>query len=77
MHLLDRFLTCSGPRVALGEELAAVGATSMGMVVRSFQLAGGEVGLVGVIGVRHMNYPYLVPVVDFVGQRMAEQGGGL
>jgi len=77
MHLLDRFLTASGPRVALGGELAAVGATSMGMVVRSFQLAGGEVGLVGVIGMRHMNYPYLVPVVDFVGQRLAEQGGGL
>ncbi len=74
MHLLDRFLTSPGPRVALGGELAAVGATSMGMVVRSFQLAGGEVGLVGVLGVRHMNYPYLVPVVDFVGQRMAEQG---
>ncbi len=77
MHLLDRFLTSAGLRVALGGELAAVGATRMGMVVSSFRLAGGEVGLVGVIGVRHMNYPYLVPVVDFVGQRMAEQGGGL
>lgn len=77
MHLLDRYLTSPGPRVALGGELAFMGAARMGMVVRSFQLAGGEVGLVGVIGVRHMNYPYLVPVVDFVGQRMGEQGGGL
>lgn len=77
LHLLDRFLTAAGPRVVLGEDLAAMGTTSMGMVVRSFQLAGGELGLVGVIGVRYMNYPYLVPVVDFVGQRMAEQWGGL
>lgn len=77
MHLLDRFLTSPGPRVALGGELAFLGTTGLGMVIRSFELAGGEVGLVGVIGVRHMNYPYLVPVVDFVGQRMAEHGGGV
>lgn len=76
MHLLDRFLASPGPHVAVGGELAFLGAPSLGMVIRSFRLGGGEVGLVGVIGVRHMNYPYLVPVVDFVGQRLAGQGGG-
>ncbi|MEP0773423.1 MAG: heat-inducible transcription repressor HrcA [Acidobacteriota bacterium] len=76
MHLLDRFLASPGPYVAVGGELAFLGAPSLGMVIRSFRLGGGEVGLVGVIGVRHMNYPYLVPVVDFVGQRLAGQGGG-
>ncbi len=76
MHLLDRFLASTGPYVAVGGELAFLGAPSLGMVIRSFRLGGGEVGLVGVIGVRHMNYPYLVPVVDFVGQRLAGQGGG-
>lgn len=77
MHLLDRFLSAPRPCVALGEELAFMGATSMSMVIRSFRLAGGEAGLVGVIGVRHMNYPYLIPVVDFVGQRMAATGEGV
>lgn len=76
MHLLDRFLISPGPWVALGGELSFLGITRMGMVIRSFRLAGGEAGLVGIIGVRYMNYPYLVPVVDFVGQRLAEQGGG-
>lgn len=76
IHLLDRFLASPGPNVAVGDELAFLGAPSLAMVTRSFRLAGDEVGLVAVIGVRHMNYPYVVPVVDFVGQRLAEHGGG-
>jgi heat-inducible transcriptional repressor len=71
LQLLDEFLAQRGPWVVLGSQMAFVGASDMGMILSSFQLAGGETGLVGVIGLRHMNYPYLIPMVDFVGQRLS------
>ena len=67
VRLLDDFMAGSGARVLFGSQLALGTSEDLGMIVRSFELAGGESGMVGIIGRRSMDYPHLIPVVEYIG----------
>lgn len=75
LELLDRFLSAEGPQVLVGAELDLGGVDDLSIIVTSYRLATGEVGLVGVIGLKWMNYPHIMPVVDFLGRCVAEAWG--
>lgn len=69
--LLNQLLAPTGPRVLVGSDLALDASGTLGMVVSPYELATGEAGLVGVIGLKRMNYPQIIPVVDYVGTYLA------
>lgn len=74
VSLLNRFLSQRGPRVVMGSELALRGEGDIGLIITSFEAPGGESGLVGVIGLKRMDYLRIIPVVDFVGHYLAGLG---
>ncbi|MCS7182084.1 MAG: heat-inducible transcriptional repressor HrcA [Thermoanaerobaculum sp.] len=74
LQLLDNYLTAPGPRVVFGRELAFDAEGKLSLIVTSFHLASGEEGLVGVVGFKRMDYPRIVPMVDFVGRFIAALG---
>jgi heat-inducible transcriptional repressor len=74
LNLLNDYLAASGPLVVIGSEFALAGSDDLGLIVRSFQCESGERGLVGVIGLKRMDYPRIIPIVDFVGKRVAKVG---
>ncbi len=67
VRLLDDFMAGNGACVLFGSQLALGASEDLGMIIRSFELAGGESGIVGIIGRRSMDYPHLIPVVEYIG----------
>jgi heat-inducible transcriptional repressor len=74
VNLLNRYLSQRGPRVVIGSELAIGGRDDLGLIVTSFSVPSGESGLVGVIGLKRMDYGRIIPVVDFVGHYLSGVG---
>jgi heat-inducible transcriptional repressor len=72
LKVLNEFLGVDDARSLAGSQFALAGGGEVGLVVTSFSLATGEHGLVGVIGPKRMDYPRIIPVVDFVGQCLGE-----
>ncbi len=72
LKVLNEFLSVDDARVLVGSQFALAAGGEVGLVVTSFDLATGEHGLVGVIGPKRMNYPRIIPVVDFVGHCLGE-----
>ena len=77
LSLLNRYLARSGPRLVIGSELSSLGNGELGLIVTSFEVPSGESGLVGVIGLKCMDYSRIIPIVDFVGQHLAGVSGDL
>jgi heat-inducible transcriptional repressor len=75
LSLLNGYLVATGPRVVLGSELPLAGGTDLSLVARPFECRSGERGLVGVIGLKRMDYSRIIPIVDFLGRRVAGVGG--
>ncbi len=79
LALLNGYLAYAGPRVLFGSEFSLVGGDDLGLIVTSFHRASGEDGLIGVVGLKRMDYPRIIPIVDYIGQylsgREAEPGG--
>jgi len=75
LSLLTTYLAASGPRVVLGSEFSLAGSDDVGLIVTSFQRSSGERGVVGVIGLKRMDYPRIIPIVDYVGHFLASPGG--
>jgi heat-inducible transcriptional repressor len=73
LKVLNEFLGVGDTRVLVGSQFALAAGGEMGLVVASFRLATGEHGLVGVIGPKRMDYPRIIPVVDFVGHYLGER----
>jgi heat-inducible transcriptional repressor len=73
LKVLNEFLGVGDARVLVGSQFALAAGGEMGLVVASFRLATGEHGLVGVIGPKRMDYPRIIPVVDFVGHCLGER----
>ena len=73
LKVLNEFLGVEDTRVLVGSQFALAAGGDMGLVVASFRLATGEHGLVGVIGPKRMDYPRIIPVVDFVGHYLGER----
>lgn len=75
LKLLNTYLSGSGPRVSVGSDFTLAEGGDLGLVVTTFELVTGERGLVGVIGHKRMNYQGIIPIVDFIGNHLAEVGG--
>lgn len=60
-------------RILIGEDLGAVSFTPVGIVCASFH-AGGHNGSLGVIGPARLNYPYVIPLVRYLGRLVNEMG---
>ncbi len=79
LALLNGYLAYAGPRVLFGSEFALAGGDDLGLIVTSFHRSSGEDGLIGVIGLKRMDYPRIIPIVDYIGQYLsgtgAEPGG--
>ena len=73
LKVLNEFLGVGDTLVLVGSQFALAAGGEMGLVVASFRLATGEHGLVGVIGPKRMDYPRIIPVVDFVGHYLGER----
>lgn len=74
LQLLAAYLSSRGPRVVFGRELFLSEEGELSLIVTSFHLKGGEEGLVGVLGFKRMNYPRILPLVDYMGRLIAKQG---
>ncbi len=79
LSLLNGYLAYSGPRVLFGSEFSLVGGDDLGLIVTPFHRSSGEDGLIGVVGLKRMDYPRIIPIVDYIGQYLtgagAEPGG--
>ncbi len=75
LALLDQYLTGVGPRAILGSELSGEAGGEISVVLTSFQLPTGESGVVGVLGHKRMDYPHIIPIVDYIGHYLGEGGG--
>lgn len=75
LSLLNEYLAATGTRVAVGSELPLASDGDLGLIVTSFQCASGERGVVGVIGLKRMEYSRIIPVVEFIGGYLGELGG--
>lgn len=76
LQLLDTYLEAPGPRVVFGPELSFDVEGKLSLIVTSFHLESGEEGVVGVVGFKRMDYPRIVPIVDFVGRFITAMGMG-
>jgi heat-inducible transcriptional repressor len=76
LKVLNEFLGVGDARVVVGPQFALAAGGEVGLVVASFRLATGEQGLVGVIGPKRMNYPRIIPVVDYVGHCIGDRRPG-
>lgn len=80
LRLLDGYVAASGPCVVIGSEFTLVGGDGLSFVARPFLRPGGERGLIGVIGLKRMDYQRIIPLVDCVGTYLDDIGavpGGL
>jgi heat-inducible transcriptional repressor len=74
LALLNDYLVSSGPRVLVGSEFTLAGGDDLGLIVTSFHRASGEQGLIGVVGLKRMDYPRIIPIVDYIGQYLTGAG---
>jgi heat-inducible transcriptional repressor len=74
LTLLNDFVAASGPRVLLGSEFSLVGGDDLGLIMTSFHRASGEQGLIGVVGLKRMDYPRIIPIVDYIGNYLTRTG---
>ncbi|MFI5167505.1 MAG: heat-inducible transcriptional repressor HrcA [Thermoanaerobaculales bacterium] len=75
LSLLNDYLAGTGPRAVLGSEFSLAGNDDLGLIVTSFERASGERGLVGVIGLKCMDYPRIIPIVDHLGHYLGDPSG--
>ncbi len=74
--LLNRCLDGDGVRVVLGQDSRLTEELDFGLVVRSYRAGDGVSGSVAVIGPARMEYPRMVPLVNYLGERLSEAFAG-
>lgn len=74
LSLLNQYMQASGTRVAVGSELPLASDGDLGLIVTTFQCPSGERGVVGVIGLKRMEYSRIIPVVEFIGSYLGARG---
>jgi len=70
--LLNRCLDGDGVRVVLGQDSRLTEELGFGLVVRSYRAGDGVAGTVAVVGPARMEYPRMVPLVNYLGERLSE-----
>lgn len=71
-RLLDLVMQAKGGRVAMGEEVGALGAGQLAIVGSAYTAHGQAAGTVAVIGPTRMDYPRVVPLVAATANAMSE-----
>ncbi len=74
--LLNRCLDADGVRVVLGQDSRLTEELGFGLVVRSYEAGDGVAGSVAVVGPARMEYPRMVPLVNYLGERLSEALAG-
>ncbi|MFI4954293.1 MAG: heat-inducible transcriptional repressor HrcA [Gammaproteobacteria bacterium] len=64
LHLLDQCLQNDGVQIFIGEEAGMNILGDFSMVTAPYEVGGSVVGVLGVIGPKHMPYNHVVPAVD-------------
>ncbi|MCY3969607.1 MAG: heat-inducible transcriptional repressor HrcA [Acidobacteria bacterium] len=76
--LLNRCLDADGVRVVLGQDSRLTEELGFGLVVRGYRAGDGVSGSIAVVGPARMEYPRMVPLVNYLGERLSEVlAGGL
>ena len=57
-----------------GSEFSLVGGDDLGLIVDLVPPRSGEDGLIGVVGLKRMDYPRIIPIVDYIGQYLTGTG---
>jgi len=65
--VLDR-----GLRVAIGTETGVQNLNDCSLVVAPYEVAGAQVGSIGVLGPTHMNYPQALAAVAVVSNHLGD-----
>lgn len=64
LHLLDNCLQAEGVQIFIGEEAGCNALGDFSLVTAPYQVDGSIIGVLGVIGPKHMPYNQVVPAVD-------------
>lgn len=64
LHLLDNCLQAEGVQIFIGEEAGCDVLSDFSVVTAPYRVDGAIVGVLGVIGPKHMQYDQVVPAVD-------------
>lgn len=63
---------CHGLRISIGEENREVAAQECSIITATYEMAGREVGTIGVLGPTRMDYGHVVAVVGFIAQYLSK-----
>jgi heat-inducible transcriptional repressor len=75
-HVLERAMHESEQtQVLLGEDLGESYLAPFGGVFSTFHLPNDHTAAIGVIGPARLNYPYIVPIVGYVGHLLDDMVG--
>jgi heat-inducible transcriptional repressor len=70
VDLLNRCLDGDGVRVVIGEESDLTSELDFSLIVKPFRVDGHTQGGLGLFGPSRMEYPRLIPLVDYLGDRL-------
>ncbi len=76
LQVIRDSLTTERTAVVIGTESELTGPGELGMVTTLFFHEGRRIGAVGVVGPRRMDYLKIVPVVEFIGDRLTSMLDG-
>ncbi len=72
VSMLGQCVEGEGVRVWIGDESDLTSALDFSLIVKQYGSAGGTRGSVGVFGPSRMEYPRLIPLVDYLGERLSD-----
>ncbi len=72
LRLLDAMIEAEGVRVVIGPALASAGMRGCSLIAARYTTGPRATGSLGVIGPTRMNYPRVIPVVDYVARLVSE-----
>ncbi|MFQ5418100.1 MAG: HrcA family transcriptional regulator, partial [Myxococcota bacterium] len=73
VEVLDRMLAEGGTRVAFGDEVDEPGLHRCALVASSYGGDDAPLGALGVIGPSRMDYGKVIPLVDYLSERITEK----
>lgn len=71
--LLDRVIDSEGVRVSFGAESERPGLERCAIVTAPYGAGAAPLGVVGVLGPRHMNYGRVIPLVEYLSRLVTEK----
>ena len=72
LRLLDAMIEAEGVRVVIGSALESAGMRGCSLIASRYTTGPRATGSLGVIGPTRMNYPRVIPVVEYVARLVSE-----